>query len=69
MEPINVRVVAFYAERQIGRGPEAFTHRVKRYALLDADNGVVYDDAQGFGYKSIDSAMAAHNNRIKMQRR
>lgn len=67
-EPINVRAVPYYVERQIGKGSGSFVHRERRYALLNADTKEIYDDAQGFGYKSMKSAMAAHKNRIKMQR-
>ena len=37
------------------------TYREKRYVLVDADTGKVFDDAQGYGYKSKQSAMAKYS--------
>lgn len=33
----------------------------KRYVVVDKDTGEVLDDAQGYGYKSVQKAYAAYN--------
>ena len=33
----------------------------KRYVIVDADTGEVYDDAQGYGYKTRQKAYSAYN--------
>lgn len=36
-----------------------FSHEETRYVILDADTGEVFDDAQGWGYKTKRNAYAA----------
>lgn len=38
---------------------DAFSHEETRYVILDADTGEVFDDAQGWGYKTKRNAYAA----------
>lgn len=33
----------------------------RRYVIIDADTGEVFDDAQGYGYKTKQKAYAAYN--------
>ena len=43
----------------------------KRYIVIDEDTGEILDDAQGYGYKSVQKAYAAYNykNRDKSKDR
>ena len=38
---------------------DVFSHEETRYVILDADTGEVFDDAQGWGYKTKRNAYAA----------
>lgn len=48
----NITVIE---DRKLSRNYE------KRYIVVDKDTGAVLDDAQGYGYKSVQKAYAAYN--------
>ena len=66
---INVKTVSVFRDRKAGGNGVEFTYKFKRYVIVDADTGEVIDDAQGFGYRTREAAMAAYRNRMQMYRR
>lgn len=38
-----------------------YVEKETRYVIVDADTGEIFDDAQGYGYKTKQKAMAAYN--------
>lgn len=56
--PKNIEIVEIDKEIEIdpygGKGVE------KRYVIVNVDTGEIFDDANGYGYKSYQKAMAAY---------
>ena len=41
----------------------------KRYIVISTDTGEILDDAQGFGYKSVQKAYSAYSYKIRDRRK
>ena len=50
--PTNITVIDIFSDQN---------QHESRFAIVDADTGELFDDAQGYGYRSVEKAISAYN--------
>lgn len=60
--PTNIEIKEITIEKILYEsGPMKEVEKEKRYIIVNADTGDVFDDAQGYGYKTKQKALIAYN--------